>query len=85
MSDSKILAQHDLATRIIAESVAGLVDKFADKGVTPMAVLEGSLKASVIVLAMRNGMKPIEIADLIEELADSVRRMPKDALTETMQ
>lgn len=80
-----LIAQHQKAVQVVAESLAGLVDRFHGHGVSPLALMEGSLKASVIALAVRNGMPTSEIADLIEEAATCVRAMPADAFQETMQ
>ncbi|MAW87523.1 MAG: hypothetical protein CMJ42_13455 [Phyllobacteriaceae bacterium] len=83
MTDEEILDEHAAASRIVAEAVAGLVDRFGHRGVSPLAVMEGSLKASVMLLATRNGMVPDEIADLIDEVAGKVRAMPDNAFAET--
>lgn len=83
MSEIEILDQHAAATRIVAEAVAGLVDRFGCRGVTPLAVMEGGVKAGVMLLATRNGMTPTEIADLLDEVSEKVRAMPDNAFAET--
>lgn len=76
--DQRVLDQHDEQVRIVTESVFGLVDKFQ---IPPATLFEGALKAAVLAMATRQGDSPQEIADLLVEAADVIRRMEPDAWT----
>ena len=65
--------RHARAVRIVAEAVFGLVGRFAEQGVTPEAVLEGSVRGSAIALTAYRGVTPQEVADLLGDLGDAFR------------
>jgi hypothetical protein len=83
-NDEMLVAEHDRNVRIVAESVFGLVDRFAPQGMTPIAVFEGALKGAVIALMTRQGDDAAEIADLLDGAADAVRRMEADSWRATV-
>lgn len=78
--EEAVLTAHDRNTARVAEAVFGLVAKFAPMGMTPAAVLEGSIKGAVIALATYQGDGPEEIADMLDEIAAAVRTMDPDEL-----
>jgi hypothetical protein len=79
-SDDAIMERHTAAVRMLTEIIFRLVERFGPVGVTPMALMEASLKASSLAMAKHCGSKPSEIADFFEEAAAAVRAMPEDAL-----
>ena len=85
LTDDAIIAEHNAASRIVAHAVLSLCDQYAEKGVTPLAILEGSLKASVLALAHAQGEKPADIADYLEGAAAAIRELPEDALVNPFQ
>jgi hypothetical protein len=79
MTDDEMIAEHDRNVKMVAEAVFGLVDRFAPRGMTPVAVFEGALKGAVVAMMVRQGDDADEIAELLEGAADAVRRMEPEA------
>lgn len=78
ISDDQLVEAHDRQVKVVAEAVFGLVDRFAPAGITPITVFEGALKGAVLVMLARQGDAPDDIADLLEDAAEAVRRMRPD-------
>jgi hypothetical protein len=79
-TDDEIVDQHHRAVAMLTPIIIDLVRKFGPIGVTPMVLMEASLKASALAMTLHCGSKPPEIADLLDDAAAAVRAMPDDAL-----
>ena len=75
-TEDQMMARHDRNVQIVADSVAGLFDKFAPRGLTPVAVFEGCIKGAAYTMITRNGDSPADVAELLEEAAAALRAMP---------
>jgi hypothetical protein len=79
-SDDELMQIHIRSVQMLTEIIFRLVERFGPVGVTPMALMEASLKASALAMARHCGSTPADIADLLDEAADAVRAMPADVL-----
>lgn len=68
------MEQHEAHVRIIMEAVSGLVPQFTARGLTPVAAFEGAVKGASVAMMALNDCSPAEVADLLEEMADHLRR-----------
>ncbi|NOT39304.1 MAG: hypothetical protein HOP13_02310 [Alphaproteobacteria bacterium] len=73
-TDDELMARHDRNVSVVTEAVAGLLPRFASKGMTPVCVFEGAIKGGTLAL-MATGSTPAEVADLLEEAVDELRRI----------
>ncbi|QBK30776.1 hypothetical protein [Roseitalea porphyridii] len=79
-ADEKLLAQHDRNVKIVAESVFGLVEKFAaSQGMTPIAVFEGAVKGGAAAMQAYQGDSLDDIANVLEQMTDAMRREARKA------
>lgn len=65
-------AEHDAKVKIITEAVAGLWPKFGPRGMQPEAIFEGAIRGAAVV-ALSLGATPIDVAELLEDMADGFR------------
>lgn len=72
MTDEQLIAEHDRAVRIVAEAVFGLSNRFPT--LPPVSIFEGALKGAVTLMLSKQGNTLAEIADLLEECTDALRR-----------
>jgi len=70
-TDEQILQAHDKATKVVAEAVFELANKFP--ALPPISIFEGALKGAVAVMVGKQGDSLSDIADLLEDVADILR------------
>lgn len=73
-SDDELMARHDRNVEVITDAVSSLLPKFAANGLTPVCLFEGAIKGATLAL-MATGSTPAEVADLLEEAVDELRRI----------
>lgn len=78
-TDDQLIDQHDANVRKVAESVAGLVQKFAPHGMTPVAVFEGAIRGAALSMILHQGDTPQEVADMLDTFAAGFRALPAEA------
>lgn len=73
LTDQQLIDRHATIVRLVADRNFGLMREFAESGITPEALLEGSLTASIFCFSVFGKADPADLAGQLEAFAGRLR------------